>query len=451
MTSARDTQRDDADVLRDRAAADRARVLATLRVQHPDVLAERGFRLLHPRTGDRYAGDRRHLVATCRSIANFAVGALADGPDWCLAAAEHGLRFLRAAHRNDGDDYGDDGGGRGNDDDGGGRGDDDGGGRGDDDGGYHLVVDADGDPVDRTRSAYGHAFVLLAYARAADAGIEGAAADLKTTHELIEDRFRDDAGLLRSDCGPDWTEQEAYRGQNANMHACEAYLAAHEATGEDEYLDRARHIAEAITVDLAGATGGLLWEHYTDEWDHDFAYNETHPRHQFRPPGYQPGHHAEWAKLLALLDRYGAAQPDVDGGVADWYDRGRELFDAAVDHGWAENGFVYTHGMDGTPIVADRYGWALAEAIGASAALAERASATGDDEALATLDEWNRRFEICADLYRGPAGVWYEKRIAPADGGGVVAAEPPGVEPDYHPVGARYEGYRSARLRSREG
>ncbi|MBP1921114.1 mannose/cellobiose epimerase-like protein (N-acyl-D-glucosamine 2-epimerase family) [Halorubrum alkaliphilum] len=427
MTSNHDTRTAETDALRDRAGANRGGVLATLRVQYPDVLADRGFRLLHPRTGDHYTGDRRHLVATCRSIANLAVGALVDGPDWCIDAAEHGLRFLREAHRATGGEH-DDGAG----------------------GGYHLVVDGSGEPVDRTRSAYAHAFVLLAYARSTDAGIEGAAADLEATHELIEARFRDEAGLLRSDCDPDWTEKEAYRGQNANMHACEAYLAAYEATGEERYLDRARHIAETITVELAGETGGLLWEHYSDEWDHDFAYNEETPRHQFRPPGYQPGHHIEWAKFLALLDRYGADPPKVDAGTTGWYERARELFDSAVDHGWAENGFVYTHEANGTPIVADRYGWALAEAMGASAALSERAVANGDDEAAGVLDEWNRRFEICADLYRGPAGVWYEKRLAPEDGGGVVPPDSPGVEPDYHPLGARYEGYRSARRRLRD-
>ncbi|WP_418286412.1 AGE family epimerase/isomerase [Halorubrum sp. DTA46] len=419
-----ETEAGDADAMRDRAEAARGGVLATLRVQYPDVLADRGYRLLHPRSGDHYTGDRRHLVATCRSIANFAVGALADGPDWCRDAAEHGLRFLREAHRADG-------------------------------GGYHLVVDAEGDPVDRTRSAYGHAFVLLAFARAADAGLDGAAADLEATHQLIGERFRDDHGLLRSDCDPDWTEREPYRGQNANMHACEAYLAAYEATERSEYLDRARHVAETITVELAAETDGLLWEHYTDAWDHDFAYNGDEPRHQFRPPGYQPGHHAEWAKFLALLDRYEAAPPvsEKRGGRekgGGWYERGAELFDAAVEHGWTENGFVYTHEAGGSPIVGDRYGWALAEAIGASAALAERAAARGDDGDAERLDGWNRRLAVCTDLYRGPAGVWYEKRLAPEAGGGLVAPDPPGVEPDYHPLGAEYESYRSARLRGGE-
>ncbi|MDZ5809878.1 AGE family epimerase/isomerase [Halorubrum sp. AD140] len=411
---------------RRRARSHRARLLATLRVQYPDALADRGYRLLHPETGDHYTDERRHLVATCRSIANFALGALADGPDWCLPAAEHGLAFLREAHRAD-------------------------------DGGYRLVVDADGAPVDRTRSAYGHAFVLLAYARATDAGIEGAREDLAATHALIEERLRDDAGLLRSDCDERWNELEPYRGQNANMHACEAYLAAYEATGEGTYLDRASHLAEAIAVDLATETDGLLWEHYTPKWDHDFAYNADEPRHQFRPPGYQPGHHVEWAKLLALLDRYDEAGPagageadgapgrEGDGSAAGWYDRGLELFDAAVDRGWAENGFVYTHAADGSVLVPDRYGWALAEAIGASAALAERATARGDADAAARLRRWHRRLLVRTDLFRGPAGVWYEKRLSPDADGDLVAPEPPGVEPDYHPAGAFFEGWRSAR------
>jgi len=399
----------------DQASSRRASLLAILRVQYPDVLAKRGYRLLHPKTGELYTRDRRHLVATCRSVANFAAGVTADGPDWCVDAAEHGLEFLRQAHRGDS--------------------------------GYHQVVDSSGHPVDRTRSAYGHAFVLLAYARTAAAGVDGAKTDLEATHHLIEDRFRDAAGMLRSDCDPDWSERETYRGQNANMHACEAYLAAYEATSDESYLDRARHLAKTITVDLAAETDGLLWEHYTSDWNHDFSYNEDVPRHQFRPPGYQPGHHLEWAKFLALLDRYDDGR---NATSTEWYSRSRELFDAAINHGWTGNGFVYTHDADGMSLVPDQYGWTLAEALGASAALAERADAHDDDEAVATLREWERRFVACTDLYRGPAGVWYEKRYMDDGSEALVAPDPPGVEPDYHPTSAFYESWRSARLASAE-
>lgn len=392
----------------------RGRLLATLRLQYPDALAENGFRLLHPETGEPYTNDRRHLVATCRSIANFSVGELVDGPEWCTDAAEHGLQFLRDKHRAANGD------------------------------GYHLIVSDTGEPLERTRSAYGHAFVLLAYARATAAGIDGARGGLDDTAALLDDRFRDEAGLLRSDCSADWTEHEPYRGQNANMHACEAYLAAYEATGEQQFLDRARRIATYITVDLAAETDGLLWEHYTDDWEHDFEYNQDQPRHQFRPPGYQPGHHAEWAKFLALLDRYD------DGNTATapsngWYSRAVELFDVTVDLGWTGDGFAYTVDEDGEPLVPDQYGWALAEALGAAAALAERAAARGDDDAIDTFRTWERRFISCTDQYRGPAGLWYEKCLAETDGGNPIAPNPPGVEPDYHPASAWYESWRSAR------
>ncbi|GAB6879374.1 AGE family epimerase/isomerase [Halorubrum gandharaense] len=439
----------------DDPAVGRARLLATVRVQYPDTLDRRGsggdhgdhgdhesptcggFELLHPTTGEPYSGDRRHLVATCRATANFALGAVAGGPDWCREAASHGLDFLADGHRGAE--------------------------------GFHLVVDADGDTVDRTRSAYAHAFVLLAYARATEAGLDGARDGLDRAADLLDDRFVESSGLLRSDCDPDWDELEPYRGQNANMHACEAYLAAYEATGDDRFLARARTIAHGLTVRLAAETDGLLWEHYTADWDHDFAYNADEPRHQFRPPGYQPGHHLEWAKLLALLDRYdgpangGGHDASDAGDAADdrpengWYARAVELFDDAVDLGWTGDGFAYTVGRDGAVRVPDRYGWAVAEGIGAAAALAERAEAHGVERDDERFREWHARLVDCAERFRGPAGLWYEKRVGADSGAGVAAdpaggdrgndsrvpPDPPGVEPDYHPLGAWYESWRS--------
>lgn len=433
-------------MITDDPAPFRGRLLATLRLQHPDAVTESGYRLLHPVTGDPTSDSRRHLVSTCRSIANFATGALTDGPPWCLDAATRGLRWLESAHRTTDAD-------------------------GDLDG-YHLIVDTDGEPVDRTRSAYAHAFVLLAYARATAAGIDGAAAGLESTAALLEARFHDGTGCLCSDCDPAWNELEPYRGQNANMHACEAYIAAYEATGDETYLARATQIASQITVGLAAETDGLLWEHYTDEWDHDFAYNADEPRHQFRPPGYQPGHHLEWARFLALLDRYDAGTAPTGG----WATRAAALFERGVELGWTGDGFVYTTTADGDPLVADRYGWALAEGIGAAAALAERAARADDfdfsahviaavggtdadndtaadnndvDNTDTTADQLNRFHSRLLDTardYRGPAGLWYERRHAPAAGGHPVAATPPGVEPDYHPVSAYYESWRSAQL-----
>jgi len=180
----------------------------------------------------------------------------------------------------------------------------------------------------------------------------------------------------------------------------EAYIAAYEGTGERRFLDRVRHIAGRITVDFAARTGGLLWEHYTADWKHNFAYNADEPRHQFRPPGYQPGHHVEWAKLLGLLDRYG----DDAGAGTDWaYDRAVELFEAALEMGWTGDGFVYTVDEDGTTIVPDRYGWALAEALGAAAVLEERAGVRDAVDQRERFGDWRGRFIETIPRFVGPA------------------------------------------------
>jgi glucose-6-phosphate isomerase len=93
-----------------------------------------------------------------------------------------------------------------------------------------------------------------------------------------------------------------YRGQNANMHACEAMIAAFEATQDARYLQRAEALAHGITVRLAAATGGDIWEHHHADWTPDWDYNRHDHSNIFRPWGYQPGHFTEWAKLLCQLD-----------------------------------------------------------------------------------------------------------------------------------------------------
>lgn len=150
------------------------------------------------------------------------------------------------------------------------------------------------------------------------------------------------------------------------MYTCEAMLAAFEATGESKFLDRATEIAHALTVKRAEQTDGLLWEHYTSDWKPDMDYNCDEPRHQFRPWGYQPGYHIEWAKFLAILDRHA----DTDWALP----RAAELFSLVIEHGWDETygGFYYTFDPKGDPIVTDKYGWPVAEGIGAAAALHDR-------------------------------------------------------------------------------
>lgn len=306
-----------------------------------------------------------------------------------------------------------------------------------------LVIRADEDkdedeaPTrDRVRSTYGHAFCVLAAAHAVQAGATHASGRLETTLNILEDRFYEsNHGLYRSDLDEQWEPIEAYRGQNANMHACEAHLAVYDATGSPPQLRRAIEIAERLCVELPAETDGLLWEHYTPAWEHDFAYNRSEPADQFRPWGYQPGHHAEWARLLATIDARSAAEPAVT--QPSWaIPRAEELFEWATTVGWNDNhgGFYYTIDRDGEPIVTDTYGWTVAEAIGAAALLFERT-------AHERYRDWYDRLWAYADAHLvAPHGNWYERVNAvneptePTDG--------PAVEPGYHPIGACLAGMR---------
>ena len=108
-----------------------------------------------------------------------------------------------------------------------------------DSGGYAWLLDwRDGQArvLDGTNHAYGLAFVLLAHAHAHMAGVAGAHTGIAQTFDLLEQRFWEPAhGLYADEATADW-QLLPYRGQNANMHLCEALLAAYEACASGTYL-----------------------------------------------------------------------------------------------------------------------------------------------------------------------------------------------------------------------
>lgn len=337
--------------------------------------------------------DTRHLVDVCRHIYNYSTARRIFGAERFAEAAVHGLEFLNTAHRLP-------------------------------QGGYAWMLDRR-EVRDATRRTYGHAFVMLAAAAAVRGGIDGAKALLEETWELLESRFYEaEAGLYVDEIGPDdWSDVAPYRGQNANMHLCEAMLEAHEATGEARYLDRACALARRICVDLAGETGGLLWEHYRQDWSVDWEYGRDGSEHLFRPFGHQPGHFVEWAKLLVLLHR---ERPEA------WMlERAQEMYVAALERGWdgERGGLVYTFGRDGETLDSDRYYWAQAEAIAASALLAD---ATGDD----SLWDWYERFWGYCErtMVDREGGSWH--RVVDRDGRPREGLKSPPVKTDYHQISA---------------
>lgn len=342
-------------------------------------------------TGDADDSPVHHLVTTCRSIRNLSLCVEFDMFGWCRESAERSFNLLETAHRRA-------------------------------DGGYAWLIEG-GEVVDDRRSPYGHAFVLLAHASANRFRSDAAPSRI----DAILDRFADRNGLLGPSRDSDWRRIETYRGLNANMHACEAYLATYESTGAERFLRRSKEIAETATVELADGDG-RIWEHYDSQWEPDYEYNRDEPPHQFRPWGFQPGHHAEWAKLLAGLRRH-LQEP--------WLIRRAEaLFSYALE-GWDSDGggFFYTLDRDDAPAVTSKYGWAVAEAIGASAALYDK---TGDRE----YRDWYRKLWSFADEFLiAPEGNWYPRLTEENEP--VVATHGSMVDPGYHPVGACYEGLRT--------
>ncbi|WP_407661649.1 AGE family epimerase/isomerase [Haladaptatus caseinilyticus] len=366
-----------------------------LNFYYPDCIDNRygGYiAQLDERDGFVYDGRTKHLVATARAVHNFSVGTLIDGPVWCRAAAEHGLQFLSNHHWDEANK------------------------------GYDWLLEGR-NTADATRFCYGHAFVLLAAARAVEAGIPGASDELERSFDVIDDRFWEPEHGLCADRADECWDIATYRGQNANMHACEAFIAAYEATEEKRYLDRAYSIAEGLAKTLAAETDGKIWEHYDRNWGHDMSYNEDEPRHQFRPWGYQPGHHAEWSKLLSTLATHRSEswlQPTA-----------RDLFNIAIEDGWDDDygGFYYTVDSDGQPVIPDKYSWPVTEAIGAAALLGRT------DEQY--LDWYDRLWEYAARHFIDPNhGNWYERltREHKRDGPNRGVA----VEPGYHPLNNAY-------------
>jgi len=379
----------------------------TMAFYHPRAIDARGgFFHFFRDDGSVYDTHTRHLVSSTRFVFNYAMAYRRFGDVAYLRAVEHGTAFLRERHRNAST------------------------------GGYAWLLDGERD-ADATNHCYGLAFVLLAYAHASMAGVAPARAWIDETFDLMERKFWSPASALYADeAAADWSAVSPYRGQNANMHACEALLAAFDATGQTRYLERAAKLARNITVRQAALAHGLIWEHYHADWSVDWDYNRHDKTNIFRPWGYQPGHLAEWAKLLLVLERH-ADRLSATQWLAP---RAAELFDAAMKHAWDDEhgGIVYGFAPDGSICDGDKYFWVQAEALAAAALLAKR---TGDDK----YWQWYQRiWDYCwSHFVDHRHGAWY--RILTRDNRKYSDEKSPAGKTDYHTMGACYEALNAVR------
>jgi mannose/cellobiose epimerase-like protein (N-acyl-D-glucosamine 2-epimerase family) len=388
-------------------------IAATMRFYHPRCVdPSGGFYHFFRDDGTVYDGTTRHLVSSTRFVFNYAMAYRRFGNPEYLSAVRHGVAFLRDAHRDART------------------------------GGYAWQLAWDGgrmEVIDGDNHCYGLAFVMLAYAHALQAGVPEARNYIAETFELMEAHFwLPDHGLYADQASADWSRLDPYRGQNANMHSCEAMLAAYEATQDVRYLHRAEILARNITLRQAALAGGFVWEHYRADWSVDWDYNRDDKTNIFRPWGYQPGHLTEWAKLLLLLERHRAAL----AGDADWLaPRAVQLFDAALLHAWdADNkGICYGFAPDHTICDGDKYFWVQAESFAAAALLAVR---TGNPAYWDWYDRiWTYSWACFVDHEHG---AWY--RILTRNNRKLSDEKSPAGKTDYHTMGACYDVLRALEL-----
>ena len=345
--------------------------------------------------GSIFDDQTKHLVGTCRFVYIFSIAAILTKKSEYKEAARHGVQFLLNHHRQS-------------------------------KGGYAWILE--GLKVnDATNHCYGHAFVLLAFATSLKAGIQESAEPLVETFNLMERHFWRQADRLYVDeISSDWSIVDPYRGQNANMHTCEAMIAAFEATGETNYLDRATALAIRVCVDMTKQSDGMIWEHYDKNWDPDWQYNLDDPKNLFRPFGYLVGHWMEWAKLLLILE---------ENNPQEWMlPHAKRLFNAAIKQGWDHNsgGMNYAVSPNGEIIDTDRYYWVLCETVAAAGLLANR---TGDS----TYTDWYSKSWTWSleNLVDQQYGGWY--RVLDNKNQRYNDLKSPASKTDYHPVAACWE------------
>jgi mannose/cellobiose epimerase-like protein (N-acyl-D-glucosamine 2-epimerase family) len=379
----------------------RGHIAQTMAFYHPHAIDPAGgFFQYFKDDGTIYDRHHRHLVSSTRFVFNYAMAFIEFGnPDY-LEATHHGLRYLRDVHRDPRS------------------------------GGYAWTI-RDGVPEDRTNHTYGVAFVLLAYSTALKAGVTEAAAWMDETWQLLELRFWDaEAGLYRDEADAEW-RFSSYRGQNANMHMCEAMLAAYQASDEPRYLERALTLADHMTRRQAAKADGLVWEHYDSAWNVDWEYHHDNPKDLFKPWGFQPGHQTEWAKLLMILEPLLLER----GREENWLlPTAMHLFDTALARAWdtTNGGICYGFAPDGSVCDDDKYFWVQAESLAAASLLHAR---TG----LAVYDDWYMKLWAYAweNFVDHEYGAWY--RILTGDNKKIDDEKSPAGKTDYHTMGACYE------------
>ncbi|MCB1052772.1 MAG: AGE family epimerase/isomerase [Acidobacteria bacterium] len=370
----------------------KAHIQKILAFYFPKARQASGFAQGFLDTGQIYDAETRHLVSSTRHVVNLARASQLFGEAWVMDDLNHGLLALRADH------YQEDG---------------------------RYIWTRSGQAVDHTIYTYGLAFVQLAYASAVRASLLSAHVWLEENWQTLETHcYEAEQGLYKDQADPSWNFTN-YRGQNANMHLCEAFIESYWATQDVKFLDRACQIAKRVSLELASQNSmTLVWEHYDANWLIDWEFNRHDPRHLFRPWGFQPGHQAEWAKLLLML-----AQIRLEEWMVP---RAKTLLDWVLNKTWdtTYGGFYYGIAPDGKVCDGDKYYWVQAETVAACALMAQH------DPSYWQWYEWIWEY-AWTHFVDHEHGAWY--RILSRENQRYDNRKSPPCKTDYHTLGACWD------------
>ncbi|WP_445486802.1 AGE family epimerase/isomerase [Niallia sp. 03133] len=343
----------------------------------------------------------KNLIGTSRFIYIFSIGAMIGHASWCIPAIEHGIKFMQEHHLDK--KYG------------------------------GLFWTLDGTKAsDSSKLTYGHAFAFLAVSKAYQAGVKAAYPLMQYLYDIAENYlFEEEHQLYLDEYNRDWSTPSSYRGQNANMHMCEAMIAAYEATSEKKYLTRAYTLAKNVTVHLTSQSGGLIWEHYDADWKIDWDYKEQNQSlKEFRPNGFILGHSIEWSKLLLMLERH-ISEPWITAKSSELYELG---FKKGYDSTYG--GLYMSLTKEEKLLDTDKTYWVIAESIGASALSAKRLQSASRQKNYETLLTYAGKYFVDQKY-----GGWYQ--LLNRENHKYSNVKSPVNKTDYHPIANYYEAIRA--------
>jgi mannose/cellobiose epimerase-like protein (N-acyl-D-glucosamine 2-epimerase family) len=239
--------------------------------------AERGADRAHGGFWNRLDGaglplaeDHKRLLVQLRLVYAFSEGARLGAPE-ALGLAAHGVAFVERGYHDARH------------------------------GGWYLTATPEGEPLDRRKDFYVHAFAVFAYAAYyAASGERSALARAHETVAFVRERLRDPVhgGYFEEADETGVPLRDLPRRQNPHMHWLEALLALHAVAPDAALRDDARALVDLLERRFLDRRTGGLMEHFSPSWE-------------VTDPTVEPGHHYEWTwLLLAHRELLGPARVD---------------------------------------------------------------------------------------------------------------------------------------------